>query len=214
MSFSGIHGMPIDEWFRRIREKYSAEMQCGKGCTACCYGLFEISLADAAELTKAYSQLPEPVQKQVSARASAIHNSIRAAAPDLPEPLLLSDDDERIDIIVDAANSPRCPLLFDSGECLVYDHRPLSCRLEGVPMVDMNDEPFGDWCELNFKHGLTPAATRDLRQDYDRIASQDESRSAAVAERAGIAEPRAVTFIPSAIAEFPGALQARSIDGL
>jgi hypothetical protein len=41
----------IDEWFKKIRETYPAQMQCGKGGTACCHGLFDISLADAVDVT-------------------------------------------------------------------------------------------------------------------------------------------------------------------
>src|SRR5213593_4789205 len=41
--------MDLDGWFRHIRDRYAQHMKCGKGCTAWCYGLFDISLADALE---------------------------------------------------------------------------------------------------------------------------------------------------------------------
>jgi len=43
----------------------------------------------------------------------------------------------------ESARSPRCPLLGSHDECLVYECRPLACRLEGAPMVDSRDGPFG-----------------------------------------------------------------------
>jgi hypothetical protein len=63
--------MNIDEWFSNLRKKHAAQRQCGKGCTACCYGLFAITLADAVQVAKGFSELPEDVQKRVHSRAGA-----------------------------------------------------------------------------------------------------------------------------------------------
>jgi Fe-S-cluster containining protein len=186
--------MNTDDWFKRIREKYAGDMQCGKGCTACCYGLFDISLADAVEVARGFEQLSNDVQQEVYARAAEIQRAIGYT--------LFPEDDPRIDEIVEAANSPRCPLLGDAGECLIYDYRPLACRLEGVPMVDAQRQLFGDWCELNFKDGVPETALTDLQCDYDSLDVSDESRSAAVARQAGIADHGAITFIPTVIAKY------------
>jgi hypothetical protein len=133
-------------------------MQCGKGCTACCYGRFDITLSDAADIAKGFAGLPEDVRNRV----------------------------------------------YSKAKCLIYESRPLACRLEGVPMVDVQDGLFGDWCELNFKEGVPEKALTDLKQDYNRIDQLQEDRSAAVARRAGISDHYAVTLIPSVIAEYEG----------
>ena len=186
--------MNTDEWFKRIREKYAGEMQCGKGCTACCYGLFDISLADAIEVARGFQKLPPEVQSEIYSTAVELQKQIGGT--------LFAEDDPQIDEIVEAANSPRCAFLGDAGECRIYEHRPLACRLEGVPMVDLQQQQFGDWCELNFKDGVPDDALVDLRQDYDNLDAMQEARSAAVAARAGIADHRAITFIPSVIATY------------
>jgi hypothetical protein len=49
--------MNVDEWFKQIRLKYSSQMQCGKGCTGCRYSLFDISLADAADVAAGFQKL-------------------------------------------------------------------------------------------------------------------------------------------------------------
>jgi len=134
------------------------------------------------------------VQQRVRSRAVDLHSMIRERT--------FSEDDPRIDQIVDSANNPACPCLGDAGECLIYEHRPLACRLEGVPMVDVNEGLFGDWCELNFVEGVPDSAMRDLKLDYNRIDASEETRSAAIARQSGLPDPRAVTFIPSVIAEF------------
>jgi Fe-S-cluster containining protein len=194
--------MNIDDWFAKVRAKYPEHMQCGKGCTACCYGLFDITLADAADVARGFQSLPHDVQDRIRTRAAALHRKLRDAAPDLPEPAILEEDDPRVDAIVNAVDIAPCPCLGGAGECLIYEKRPVACRLEGVPMVDVHEGLFGDWCELNFKQGVPEKALADVRQDYNRIEQVQETRSAAVARRAGLSDHRVVTLIPSVIAEY------------
>jgi len=197
-----VDGKSIDKWFGTVRAKYAAGMRCGKGCTACCHGLFDISLADAAAVAKGFQGLPLEMQQRVHENASSLHAAIRKTLTDEAQPTIFSEDDPMADKIVDTANNPPCPCLGDSGECLIYDHRPLSCRLEGVPMVDVDDGLFGDWCELNFEEGVPTEARPDLQLDYSAIDAVDEARSGIVAQQAGFVDHRAVTFIPSVIAEY------------
>ena len=194
--------MNVDDWFKKIRRDYASQMQCGKGCTACCHGLFDISLADAADVARGFQQLSTEVQNQVLDRAAGLYDIVREAVTEPREPVLFSEDDPRIDHIIDKANNPPCPFLGNAGECLIYEHRPLSCRLEGVPMVDIHDGLFGDWCELNFTDGIPEAAKPDLAQDYDVLEENQEMRSAAIARRAQVPDHSSVTFIPSVIAEY------------
>jgi len=56
--------MDLDQWFKQIRQRYAAQIQCGKGCTACCYGLFDISLADALEVARGFGNLPAPLRER------------------------------------------------------------------------------------------------------------------------------------------------------
>ena len=150
--------MDLDGWFRHIRDRYAQHMKCGNGCTACCYGLFDLSLADAREVAKGFQKLPPAEQERVSSRAANLHGDIQRTARRPGVPTIFSEDDPRIDEIVDRANNPPCPFLGDAGECLIYENRPLSCRLEGVPMVDLHQGLFFDWCELNFKEGVPEKA--------------------------------------------------------
>ncbi len=69
--------MNIEEWFKNIRERYSSQMQCGRGCMACCHGLFDISLADAVEVALAdlrqdYNRIDHSQQKRSAAVAQQL----------------------------------------------------------------------------------------------------------------------------------------------
>ena len=70
-------------------------------------------------------------------------------------------------------------------------------------MVDTQRRLFGDWCELNFKEGVREPALTDLQLDYAEIDAAQEAGSAKVAAAAGLQDPRALTFVPSVIVEYP-----------
>ena len=185
----------IDSKFHQIQRLHSRQLQCGRGCTMCCHGLFDISLADAVGVAEGFAALSPDTQAQVLRRAETLQNSIGLH--------LMHRDDPRTDEVADSfAEPPRCPMLGASNECLIYDHRPLACRLEGLPMVDKRDGLFADWCELNFVDGVAPTARADLTLDYDAIAMTDERASAEVAAAAGIADPESVVFIASVVVYF------------
>jgi len=194
----------IDGWFGSIRARYAGRMQCGRGCALCCHGLFDISLPDAAEVALAFDRLPSETRAAVTARAADIQAIIEGEAPDLRSPYLLHAlPEERIDRIVENAGSPRCPFLGEHNECLIYDHRPLACRLEGVPMVDAQDGLFGDWCELNFTSGVPADAIDDLKLDYYHMQEVERAAIESISKSwFGKKLSETTVFIPSLIVEF------------
>lgn len=117
--------------------------------------------------------------------------------------MLSEISEERIDRIVDCMGNPRCPFLGEQHECLIYEHRPLACRLEGAPLVDVQDGLFGDWCELNFTEGVPAVAMKDLERDYDQIQDAEENLTESLT-RALLDRKLscATVFIPSLIVEF------------
>ncbi len=81
--------------------------------------------------------------------------------------------------------STACPNLNESGECMIYEHRPLVCRTFGVPIRD-GDSYIGDVCDLNFNDASDEqrlAAAWDLRWE-DEIDPED-----------GYTIPEAIVFI-------------------
>ncbi len=194
----------IDGWFTSIRARYADQMQCGRGCARCCYGLFDISLPDALLLAQGLCELPAETFAQVRASAAGLQTDLLEIAPELKPPFFLQQiSEERIDEIVDQARSPRCPLLGEQNECLVYEHRPLACRLEGTPMVDVRDGIFGDWCELNFVEGLTEQALNDLRLDHCGIRTAELSTAQVLMRILPAGRTAEATiFIPTLIVDY------------
>jgi Fe-S-cluster containining protein len=64
-------------------------------------------------------------------------------------------------------------LLDGEGRCLVYDFRPMTCRLNGIPLVDLSGEEFhDDWCSHNFV-GMDPLGMPELRAEFRRLFADE-----------------------------------------
>lgn len=138
-------------------------MVCGKGCYDCCLGLFDISLLDAYYLRQGFKRLPKPVQQQVTLRAEKTITQIKKLQPNLSPPYYLTElSDEDVDTLCDKFPELRCPLLNEKNQCMVYQFRPMTCRLHGLPMIDIKEGEYYSapekssynivgWCERNFQ---------------------------------------------------------------
>ena len=166
----------LDDRFRRIRVKYADRMQCGRGCARSCHGLFDVSLPDALCVAEGFKKPSGRIQAEIAERASVIQQRLKSQNADFKPPYFLdAGDQDGIDRLVESAAEVRCPLLDAENACLLYDNRPIQCRLEGVPMVDAEDGLFGDWCELNFKEGVTAEIAGDLSLDYREIQAVEQT---------------------------------------
>ncbi len=194
----------IGEWYCRVRRAQGSRMQCGRGCALCCHGLFDVSLADAFLVAEAVQALPPALREEVTDRARRIQSGIAEAVPQLPAPYFLHTIDEQtVDEIVESANASPCVFLGTGNECLIYNNRPLACRLEGLPMVDSNDGLFGDWCELNFADGVPAEVQPDLKRDYYELQNIEEIATEVVSEAVlGERQRQLTVFIPSIAAAF------------
>jgi Fe-S-cluster containining protein len=158
----------VDAWYRSVKEKHPDRVPCVKGCRDCCIGLFDVSLADRDLLREGLAAADPEVRKDIEARAAALTARLRELAPDLGD-TLDGWSTEDIDDLCDAAGDVECPALGRGGECRLYAHRPLTCRMSGVPVVDLSGKAvFPEGCA---KCTLKPADAPRL--DCDRLSRQE-----------------------------------------
>lgn len=194
----------LERRFLEIRTRHASRMRCSGGCARCCRGLFDIPLPDAFLVARAFGALPAEVGASVAGRAARIQRRLLSEAPGLDPPFFLTSlSEEEIDRLVEALTGTACPFLDGEERCLIYDFRPLACLLEGIPMVDLSDGLFGDWCELNFREGVSAEMERDLALDYYEIEATGSALSEALAQHVlGIGRSDARLFIPSIVAGY------------
>lgn len=128
-----------DAWYQGVRGKHPDRVTCGKGCRDCCLGLFDVTLLDGDLLREGLALADPETRRDIESRAQAILSRLRSTWPGLGGTLEGWTESE-IDELSDALGAVECPVLGPSGECRLYAHRPLTCRLSGVPVVDLSGE--------------------------------------------------------------------------
>jgi Fe-S-cluster containining protein len=131
-----------DAFFRSVMDSQPQNLQCRRGCSLCCYGLFEIGAADIAVLADGLEKLHPMRRRKIVRRAAEI-------VAESQHPNLRQTNAADKDAFFARTASTACPNLDDSGQCMVYEHRPLVCRTFGLPLRD-SDRYLGDVCDLNF----------------------------------------------------------------
>lgn len=160
----------IDSWFSSSILSFPEHISCTGGCSGCCRGLFDITILDATMLRQGFTGLPMDVQKRVLANANGRLEKLLLVWPDLAPPFMLNyrPEDEWEELMPDIDETP-CVLLDENGRCMVYNHRPMTCRLHGLPLVDTSGEIMHDeWCTENFI-AVDPLALPGLAADFNDI---------------------------------------------
>lgn len=158
----------VDAWYRSVKERHPDQVPCTKGCRDCCIGLFDVSLADRDLLREGMAQAEPGIREDIRTRAEALMAQLRKVSPDLGD-TLDGWSAEEIDDLCDEIGDVECPVLGREGECRLYAHRPLTCRMSGVPVVDLKGNPvFPDGCAK-----CTLKAADAPRLDCDRLSRRE-----------------------------------------
>jgi Fe-S-cluster containining protein len=115
-----------DASFQKVEKLHPGAVACRQGCDDCCHALFDLSPMEAVSLALAFLDLPRQTRREVRRRgekSAGIFDQAMARSFSLQGRERLRE--------LSLARVP-CPLL-ESGRCLLYAQRPLTCRLYGVP---------------------------------------------------------------------------------
>lgn len=190
----------IDLWFTAIQAQLPEAIVCSDGCSGCCRGLFDISLLDARLLRAGFEQLSIAARAAVVAKAQIRLAELQERWPDFAPPYLLNLMDDSAWVEMPEDDHTHCPLLDPDGRCQVYDHRPMTCRLHGLPQIDLSGAIFlEEWCSRNFV-GLKPLEMAALRHDFHGLFTAEFTLLRAFAqELCGLDCAELDTFIPLAL---------------
>jgi Fe-S-cluster containining protein len=164
----------VDSWFSAASRLLPEHIRCGKGCSGCCRALFDITLLDALFLQQGFRRLADDIRADVLAEAQQRLAGLRRQWPELAHPYLLNhrSENEWQELMPEDDETP-CLLLDSEGRCRVYEYRPMTCRLHGLPLIDVSGEVMHDeWCTENFT-SADPLPLKELQGEFDRFFREE-----------------------------------------
>ena len=166
----------VDGWFARSMDLYPEKISCRSGCSACCRSLFDITLMDAYYLKSGFEALPADKREMVRTKCRERLVLMQKHWPEFAHPFVLNHrPEEEWEPLMPEEDETPCVLLGDDGRCLVYENRPMTCRLHGIPLVDTEGELMhDDWCTMNFADE-DPLELAGLSAPFDAMFRQEVS---------------------------------------
>ena len=139
----------VDAAFAEARQRAGDWLTCHAGCDECCRRPFAITAADARRLQAGLATLNAATQADIQSRAREARQQMSTDFPgDLSRAALTPEPEWREWFFARHAGLP-CPVLdLETGQCRLYDHRPVACRLAG-PLIQIG-ETITDPCHWCF----------------------------------------------------------------
>src|SRR5271166_2093241 len=128
----------VDSALADVTRRSGKWLVCRPGCTQCCIGVFPINQLDAARLRRGLRDLRESDPQRAERIRQRAHDAMQRLAPDFPGDVatgILEKSAEFDGRFSSFANDEPCPVLNPTtGECELYESRPMTCRVFGPPV--------------------------------------------------------------------------------
>ncbi len=122
-----------DQLFEQVAQKHPECMNCNIGCSDCCHALFDLTLIEALYLNHQFNQRYSGSEKEALLEtANAADRKGMRIKREAYRSLQQGKSEEEV-LGELAEERIRCPLLNGKEQCLLYESRPITCRLYGVP---------------------------------------------------------------------------------
>lgn len=123
----------VDGIFDRVKQEFPKEVFCREKCSDCCYAIFDMPLIEALYLKsrfletfsgKARNDLLEIADKTDRALVRLKRDAYKK----------VKDGADQLEIVGRMSQERvRCPLLGKDDLCVLYEFRPITCRIYGIP---------------------------------------------------------------------------------
>ncbi len=117
--------------FSEMKKGYGAAISCGPGCSDCCHSVFGLFLIESAYINYQIGKAGRKIRRELAPRLDRADREMM----EVENRLRAYDHDPRLKALAMARERVRCPLLGRNEKCLIYSHRPLTCRVYGIPAI-------------------------------------------------------------------------------
>lgn len=122
-----------DDTFDKIKTEFPDCVACKVACADCCHALFDLSLIEALYINHHFNRSFDGVEKEKRLKlANELDRKVYKLKRDAYKNL--ESGRNEADILTEMAeHRVRCPLLSNEDACELYEYRPITCRIYGIP---------------------------------------------------------------------------------
>ncbi len=190
------------QWFARAHAALLGQLPCGPGCSACCVGLFPVTILDRQEVQRGLGNLPDEQRRRIERTASEQIAFLTAVAPRLNGVHFIDQwPDEEIDRLIEKFDTWPCPALEHDGQCGLYEYRPLVCRSMGIP--EEHDGVVSGACTVQMSIPLI-RLPKAIREEEHLLAEREAKELSVVRRRDGVSGEELFSpfaFLPDVVAK-------------
>ncbi|MCK5541391.1 MAG: YkgJ family cysteine cluster protein [Desulfobacterales bacterium] len=123
----------IDKIFERVKKEYPKEVFCKEKCSDCCYAIFDVTIIEALYINHKFKEKFSGSEKQeLIDKASKTDRVLAKLKRNIQKELKQGKNEVEL-LAKMGIERVRCPLLGSNDLCILYDSRPITCRLYGIP---------------------------------------------------------------------------------
>jgi len=115
--------------FQDMQKEHGSCIPCAPHCSDCCHAVFGLFLIEAGYVKEHFDELTDEKKRAALLRCEQAEKSLERLQTMLRE----HEGDPRMQAYIMSREKIPCPLLNEDQECVLYLHRPITCRVYGIP---------------------------------------------------------------------------------
>lgn len=163
----------IEKGILKIKEAFPQEVGCQKQCSDCCFAVFDLSLIESVYLNyRFFQEKNKEEQEAILEKANTADRQAYRIKRNMNKMLTQGNQTEEEVLSLLSRERIECPLLNQNSLCDLYEFRPITCRVYGVPTAIHGA---GHTCgKSGFREGIAyPTINMDLINNRLLALSQD-----------------------------------------
>jgi Fe-S-cluster containining protein len=115
--------------FQEMQKEHGSCIKCEPHCSDCCHAVFGLFLIEAGYLKEQFDRLADEEKRAALSRCEQAEKSLER----LQNMLRDHEGDPQMQAYIMSRERIPCPLLNENQDCILYPHRPITCRVYGIP---------------------------------------------------------------------------------
>jgi len=115
--------------FQEMQKEHGSCIKCEPHCSDCCHAIFGLFLIEAGYLKEQFDKLTDEEKRAALLRCEEAEKSLER----LQNMLQAHEGDPQMQAYIMSRERIPCPLLNENQHCILYPHRPITCRVYGIP---------------------------------------------------------------------------------